>query len=260
MNILTISNQTIFIIILVVLLVGAGVYFFFFSKPTGEPADPEKLMENIARYRETTLNDIVSFILVRNQLTPEQIQKQEGYVLEFLQPELEVTTAKIIFNTDIVYTVEIHWDENMVYYTAQYLGEENVIQVKKKDPLKNGMVADYKVLAEFLEEVNNKLYNFYDLPIDELTAELVGLATQVAALQLTDEQKTNLLYQGVHDCYQCLTNKKFRKDKNFILGLNRLLAYLIVNKDKDAFIDFLVSQKEKRPYATVSSTENNEEV
>lgn len=237
-----ITTEITLLIILLIILVVYGIYRFLTTQQP-EYEYTEDYLNNIAEYRDATLSTIANFIKSRywsggegDPNEPEMIPLQSG-------PETSLIAINIAGSRTISF--EADWGTGLIYFTAQKMVEDTdegleIITHKMTLKLKNGSVVDFKPLAKFLEEFENKIYDMAKFSCDELI-ELVMTSEELK--ELTPEQRRNLLFSVLFDMTDVITKGARCSRKRMNIMMSRLFTYVALNY-KDELIEYLNGKKE----------------
>lgn len=233
----------ILLIILLIIVVGYGIYRLFVPQSEYEYEYTEDYLNNIAEYRDATLLTIANFIQAKywhgdadDPKAPETIPLQSG-------PETSLIAINLAGSRTISF--EVNWSTGEIYFTAQKMIEDSdagleIITHKMKLKLQNGSVVDFKPIAQFLEQFENKIYDIAQFSCDELL-ELVMTSEELQTL--TPEQRRNLLFSVVLDMADVITKGKRCSRKRMNIMMSRLFTYVMGNY-KEELTKYLNEKKE----------------
>lgn len=240
------DNATGIIIALVVIIALCVLYKVFFADGYEEVED-EQLGESIAKYRETILNKIITYIFYKYNITE---QEAENAVTTH-QPSYDHVLVDISMD-DMSINVSAHFARNEIIISGQQiLPQEIIIKHSRKIKLNTDTICDYAELEKFLEEFNSKIVDWQNATYEEVLTDMAQIAMQCSNINKNNAEQ--LLFNSVVDFANLIEDKKYR-GKEFTRAYIRLLTYIYASDKNNAMVDFIKSQQHQ------AEIENKEEV
>jgi hypothetical protein len=228
------NTNTIIIGILIIGIIAALLWLFRQNRIEYEYT--EDYLNNIAEYRDGTLTAISNVVIGElYHFAPEGGPKVNCY-----QTGEDRSLVKLLFGGDREVSFEVDWSRNKVFMVMQKVDTEpdannRIIKSEIKFHLQKGMLVDKQIIVKAIQKWEKKIYDISKIHLDEI---LETVADTTAELQLTSEQRMNVVFSILEDVSKVIVrNRKCSKrEKNTIAS--KLFAY-VLSEYKDEFVKYI---------------------
>lgn len=238
------NTQDIWLVVAIcIILIGVLVVWRIFGSSM-EQETTDELQESIAKSREKFLNDIVSFIFYRYNISADSVEDNT------------VTTSQIDYDSvivavnldDLCFHIVARFNDGYFTILAQQImpSHDVVLEVEKIDFGKD-LVCNYYKMQKFFNRFNNKILSWTNNTYQDLLIDMAEIAASCSSLCVDDNMKDRMLFESAVEFSTLIENKKFR-DSNFIQAYIKLLTFIYASDKNIALADFIKDQMEKFNY------------
>lgn len=246
------NTDTIIIGILIIGIIAALIWVFRQNRIEYEYS--EDYLNNIAEFRDGTLTAISNVII--GELYP--FASEEGPQVSCYQTGEDRSLVKLLFGGDREITFEVDWSRNKVFMVMQKIDKEpdmnsRVIKSEVIFHLQEGMLVDKQIIINAVQKWENKIYDIGKVHLDEILETVADTSEQ---LQLTTEQRMNIIFSVVEDVSKIIVRNRRCSKREMNTIASKLFAY-VLSESREEFVKYIkILQGEQ----TQEQPENNETI
>lgn len=225
------NTDTIIIGILIIGIIAALIWVFRQNRIEYEYS--EDYLNNIAEFRDGTLTAISNVII--GELYP--FAPEDGPQVNCYQTGEDRSLVKLLFNGDREVTFEVDWSRNKVFMVMQKIDKEpdmssHVIKNEVIFHLQEGMLVDKQIIINAIQKWEYRIYDIGKIHLDEILETVADTTDQ---LQLTPEQRLNVIFSVLEDVSRVIVRNRRCSKREMNTIASKLFAY-VLSENKEEFV------------------------